>query len=164
VRGKYGPEWRIPAADVEALVERQESRGVLLDTASWSAGQRPAMPLAALAAELSALRQELAQQRRFLANLDSALQQLPGALPAAAESVTVLQGLVRRSSELQQTLLEESRLRRREIQEIQGTLQALAALAQDSSEQLKRLASETEQAGRPRGWWSRLREALRRRS
>ncbi len=164
IRGKYGPEWRVPAAQVEALVERQESRSVLLDTASAPGAQRPAAVLAALAAELTSLRQEIAEQRRLLASLDSALQQLPSALAAEAESTTILEGLVRQSSEVQRALQEESRLRRRETQELQGTLQALAALAQDNSERLERLTRQMDQASQPRGWWSRLRQALGSRS
>lgn len=164
VRGKYGPEWRVPLAEVEALAQRHESQSVLLDTTSSRGDQRPAVALAALMAELSALRQEIVEQRRLLASLGAGLEQLPGALPGAGESATILQGLVRQSSEVQQALQEESRLRRRETQELQGTLQALAALVQDSSERLEQLASRMDQASRPQGWWSRLRKALGKRS
>jgi hypothetical protein len=84
------------------------------------------------------------------------LDALSSALSTPPSDV-IVQGLIRQGSQVQQTVEEESRARRREAQELQASLQTLGAAAEEQSERLARVSEDLALLrARPLPWYRRL--------
>lgn len=151
VQGKYGPEWRLPAGELERLVNEERAHKSNV----------------ALVPQPETLQEDLQRLRGELTELRSTLEVHNALLEALAERVA---GSGERSSgpgmdefltlfrELQQTLEEDSQNRRRELQQLQAQVIALAG----DLEELTRGRPEgerTEGQGERESssWWQRLR-------
>ena len=155
VEGKFGPEWRLDRGEVLRAVDRRVGQPVALDVAGRPGGNDLRALAAVLTSEVKRFQEAQTEHTKHIISLSDKLDALAGALPAPG-SVANLQSLIRQSSQVQQTVEEESRTRHREAQELQASVQALSAALHDQAEQVTQLTAEVASLrARPTPWYLR---------
>lgn len=156
VPGKFGPEWRLDREQVLQAAERRSEQPSVVDLAGKPGGNDLRAIFAALAAEIRDVRAKQEEYADYVLHAADRLDTACRTLTSPAES-TALQGLVRQSADVLQTVAEESRARRREAQELQAALQTLSAALQDQGDQITALTRRLDAfLERPQPWYRRL--------
>ena len=156
VDGKYGKEWRLDPQDVARAASLRTDAPLALDLAHKPAGSDLRSLVSIFDSDLRNLQTQQSDHSQQLQQISEKLDALPAALLRRPEDPLV-QGLIRQGSQVQQTVEEESRARRREAQELQASLQALGAAVRDQTERLARLGEDLAALrSRPLPWYRRL--------
>jgi excisionase family DNA binding protein len=141
VQGRFGPEWRLDSEQVVRAADRRTDQPIALDLAGRPGGNDLRAIVAVLGTEIRKIQEQHQEYTQYVLSLSDAIEALRRALPPPAE-VSILQGLLRQSAHVQQTVEEESRARHREAQELQAAVQALASAVEEQTQQTAVLAHE----------------------
>ena len=156
VEGKFGPEWRLDSEQVRSLADHRTEEPMALDVAERPGGNALRGLVSMLGAEMRRLHDQQIEHAKYLASISQRLDALTAVLPSPEEDAA-LQGLIRQSAQMQQTVEEESRSRHREAQELQASVQALSGALHEQTELVARLTAEiTALRTRPLPWYRRL--------
>jgi chromosome segregation ATPase len=154
VRGTYGPEWRIYEAEIARLTEPDPDTALVVDPLGKLGGNEFRASVALLFQETGGLQREVNDQSRHLATALESLERIGAAVGGATEQ---LEGLRAQNQDLQRLLAESAHAHQREGQELQVSLQALAARLHEEREAVDALREALEASLRPRPtWWQRL--------
>jgi excisionase family DNA binding protein len=154
VRGTFGPEWRISAAELDRLAQADADTAIVSESVGKLGGNEFRASVALLFQETGGLQRQVTEQTTHLAAARERLDQISTAMGSAGEQ---LEGLRAQSQELQRELADSTHARQRESQDLQATLQSMNSLLREEHELLAEVREALEVANRPRpSWWQRL--------
>jgi excisionase family DNA binding protein len=154
VQGRFGPEWRVCAGDLERLMESRPERALVTDPRVTAGATEVRSSLALLAQENARLREGLQEAVQHLRSLSAHVEALSASIEVRNEDLEAVRADNR---EVLRRVAEGFQLRQREGQEIQSTLRGMAAQLRQEQELVEGLRDKLEQAMRPRAsWWQRV--------
>lgn len=154
VQGRFGPEWRVVAGDIERLLNARPEKAIVSEARSVAPAPELRSSLALLAQENAALREALQETFHRLSSLSSQIEALSVGLETRDSDIQALRA---DNQAVLRSVAEGFHLRQRESQEVEGALRGLAAQLHDEQELLGELRQKLDEALRPRPtWWQRL--------
>jgi len=154
VRGRFGPEWRILADDVDRVRERAAETALVTDPAGKPGGNEFRATLAILFQEHSALEARVGEQVQQIA---AGLTRLESFAPVLERANGEFETLRAQNQSLQRAMAEAMHQRQREGQELQVSLQGISALLQEQRDLLTEVRARLQALERPPlPWWRRV--------
>ena len=150
VQGRFGPEWRAAAGDLERLLNARPEKAIVSEARSEAPAPELRSSLALLAQENAALREALQETFHRLSSLSSQIEALSVGLETRDSDIQALRA---DNQAVLRSVAEGFHLRQRESQEVEGALRGLAAQLHDGQELLGEQLQKLSEAFRPRPHW-----------
>lgn len=153
VRGRFGPEWRIAASDVDRLLEAESSSALVVDPAGKPGGNEFRAALSLLYQEHAALEARTAED---IAHVAGALARLEALTPALERLEGEFAESRAQSQALHRAVADTQHQQQRYGQDVRVALQGISALLQEQRDLLASLGERLAiLEARSVPWWRR---------